>query len=324
VTDVLYGLATAERQRIAALREQRRFFWLDVSLGETSQDDVVDALRIPERAARALGGSAGAVSSRTVEADAEAVVFALRCYVELETPADEAAYRLRPLEVRVVITGDYVLTLHQEQVALPAALMPDLPEERGKAYAGYAVLQAMVASTFDALEEVELRLDGLTAAATGGGGGRLPRATVRAAAARLAAMRRWVTAEQAVFGRIATDIEALRGFDADDEPYFDRLDEQVTGLVASIDAAANGMGMLLDLQLNERAYLLSVVATIFVPLTFITGFFGMNFGWMIDQIDTPLTFWVLGFILPIAVPVLSWRFVVRRLLMGDSGEPSSG
>ena len=50
------------------------------------------------------------------------------------------------------------------------------------------------------------------------------------------------------------------------------------------------MGMLLDLQLNQRAYLVSVVATIFVPLTFITGFFGMNFGWMVDRIDTQAAF----------------------------------
>jgi len=31
------------------------------------------------------------------------------------------------------------------------------------------------------------------------------------------------------------------------------------------------MGMLLDLRLNQRAYLVSVVATIFVPLTSIRG-----------------------------------------------------
>ena len=52
-----------------------------------------------------------------------------------------------------------------------------------------------------------------------------------------------------------------------EEPYLDRLDEQADRLLASIDAAANAMGMMLDLQLNERAYLVSVVATIFVPLT---------------------------------------------------------
>ena len=54
------------------------------------------------------------------------------------------------------------------------------------------------------------------------------------------------------------------------------------------------MGMVLDLQLNERAYLVSVVATIFVPLTFITGFFGMNFGWMVDRIDTQIALLAAG------------------------------
>ena len=113
------------------------------------------------------------------------------------------------------------------------------------------------------------------------------------------------------------EIGKLPGFDTDDEPYFDRLDEELDRLLSSIDAAANAMGVLLDLQLNERAYVVSLVATIFVPLTFVTGFFGMNFGWMVDQIDTPVAFWLLGLIVPIAAGALSWRFLVRRFVMGD-------
>ena len=130
-------------------------------------------------------------------------------------------------------------------------------------------------------------------------------------------MRRRVGAEQAVFERAGVEIGALRGFDTDEEPYFDRLVEQVNRLVVSIDAAANSLGTLLDLQLNERAYVVSVLATIFVPLTFITGFFGMNFGWMVDQIDSPIAFWLLAFVMPIATGVLAWRLVVRRFLTGE-------
>ena len=108
------------------------------------------------------------------------------------------------------------------------------------------------------------------------------------------------------------------GLDADEESLFDRLDEQVDHLLASIDAVANGIGTLLDLQLDQRACLVSVVATTFVPLTFITGFFGMNFGWMVDRVDTPAAFLLLGLLVPIVTAALAWRLVVRRFLSGEA------
>jgi magnesium transporter len=124
--------------------------------------------------------------------------------------------------------------------------------------------------------------------------------------------------EQAIFERVGLETEALRGFGTSDEVYFDRLEDHFNRLLESIDAAANAMGMVLDLQLNERAYVVSVVATIFVPLTFITGFFGMNFGRMVDRLDSPVAFWLrpLGFIVPIATAALSWRLLVRPFLIG--------
>ena len=315
MSDALYGFDAEQRERVAALRAEGRFFWLDVSLSETSRDDLFDALAIPDAAVRALDESAGASVSRRFHTDDETVVFGLSCYVECEPPPDESAYRLRRLELSVVVTGEYLLTLHQERVSLPAALAPDLPLERTKEYVVYSVLDAMVASTFDALEEVELRLDAL--AATSSGGWRGTRALLAESAARLATMRRWVTAEHAVSERIGVEMGTLRGFDTSDEPYFDRLHQELEVLLGSIDAAANAMGMLIDLQLNERAYVVSVVATIFVPLTFITGFFGMNFGWMIDQIESPIAFALLAVGLPLATALVFWRMGVRRFLVGD-------
>jgi magnesium transporter len=308
MTEVLYALDAAERERVAVARAEGRFFWLDVSLSETSREDLVAALGLHERALGALRSTGDGYASRAFHADGESVAFALRCYVEREPKQEQAGYRLRPMEIRVLVTSDYLLTLHDERVSLPAILAPDLPSGRSKGYVVYSVLDAVLATTFDALDEVELRLDTLVAAWTEGDGGGMPRATLRHAGARLATMRRWVRNEQAIFER---------DFGTTEEPYFDRLDDQVDRLLTSIDAAANAMGMVLDLQLNERAYVLSVVATIFVPLTFVTGFFGMNFGWMVDQVDTPVAFWLLGFGIPIATAALLWRLLVRPFLIGD-------
>ncbi|HEY1178883.1 MAG TPA: CorA family divalent cation transporter, partial [Phytomonospora sp.] len=47
-------------------------------------------------------------------------------------------------------------------------------------------------------------------------------------------------------------------------------------------------------RLNQIATRLTVLATIFVPLTLITGFFGQNFGWLVRHIDTFGDFAVLG------------------------------
>jgi magnesium transporter len=45
----------------------------------------------------------------------------------------------------------------------------------------------------------------------------------------------------------------------------------------------------LGVRQNEAMRVLTVIATIFLPLTFLTGFCGMNFGWLVQRIDP---FWV--------------------------------
>jgi magnesium transporter len=320
VTDVLHGLDGVQgRERVAALRAQGRFFWLDVSLSETSRDDLRDTLGVPERALQTRGRSGDIYTLRAI-ADSESVVFDLCCYVEPAAAPAAARHRLRPVKVHVVVTGGYLLTLHEERLALALTPRPGTAGGPQQGYVVYSVLDAIVASTFSALEEVGVSLDALAASSTDGRGGRVSRATLRETVVTLTAMRRSATAEQAALQRAGVEIGAGAGFGTDAEPYFDRLGDQVDRLLASIDAAANGMGMLLDLQLNERAYVVSVLATIFVPLTLITGYFGMNFGWMVERIDSPLAFWLLGFLIPIATGVVAWRLLVRPFLFGEERE----
>jgi len=64
-------------------------------------------------------------------------------------------------------------------------------------------------------------------------------------------------------------------------------------------------------KLNESAARLSVLATFFVVGTLITGFFGQNFGWLVDSIDSRTDFLVYGvggLIVPLLVlSVYFWR-----------------
>ncbi|MGZ4180208.1 MAG: magnesium and cobalt transport protein CorA [Solirubrobacteraceae bacterium] len=52
----------------------------------------------------------------------------------------------------------------------------------------------------------------------------------------------------------------------------------------------------ISVRQNETSKQLTVIATVFLPLTFITGFFGMNFEWLTshDQSETTFVIWGVG------------------------------
>jgi magnesium transporter len=68
-------------------------------------------------------------------------------------------------------------------------------------------------------------------------------------------------------------------------------------------------------RLNETMKVLTIISTIFIPLTFITGLYGMNFnreisGWNMPELDSPYGYpIVLGVLLMLAVGMLA---VFRR------------
>jgi magnesium transporter len=313
MSEILEGLGGDHRERIASLRSDGHFFWIDVSADDVSADELQEALGIPPHALRPLlDFERGGLASRRFHADGQQVVFPFNCYLEPARGDEDGVRRLEAVDINVLAHGDYLLTAHREDISLPAQLPGYSAEGRSEQYIVYAVLDAMVGTAFDALNDTELALEGIQTLASEAGSARVRMGTLRAISLRLTTMRRQLGPQRGIFERISEEIGQVEGLEADSERYFERIYGQLNRAVDGIDAASDSMTKLIDLRLNETMYWLTVVATIFLPLTFMTGFFGMNFDWLVVHIESPAAFAILGVAAPAASALLIWLAIKRR------------
>jgi magnesium transporter len=313
MSEIVTGFSDADRGRIPSLRAKGAFFWIDLCVDDVSSQVIGEALDIEEGALRPLlDFGRGERPSRRFHADRQHVVFPFHCYLEEGVGEGEGPPGMHAIEVNVLVHGDYLLTVHRERVSLPELLPSYHAEGRSEQYVVYAVLDAMVATAFDALSDTELALEGLQIITTDSvGGARVRMGTLRAINLRLTTMRRQLGPQRGIFERIGEEVGQVENLEGDNERYFERVHQQLNRVVDGIDAAADSMAKSMDLRMNETMYWLTVVATIFLPLSFLTGFFGMNFTWLIDRIDTALAFFALGIGGSVLATVLIW-FAVRR------------
>ena len=119
--------------------------------------------------------------------------------------------------------------------------------------------------------------------------------------------------------------ERLIPFFRDVNDHLKLVNEEVAGQREALASVLQANMAIISLQQtelgvrqNDAMKQLTVIATIFLPLAFITGFFGMNFGWMTRNIDSFWVFIVLGIGSLVVSALLLYAWFRRTGMVGEN------
>jgi magnesium transporter len=222
-------------------------------------------------------------------------------------------------EVHMIISGDYVISIHKGKFGALADLRARYHDQpiRSEQFLVYKVLDAITSTFIPVLTRVDDDIDDLEQDVIDHASAEdLQR--IFSLKRDLVAMRRVVTPMRDMFARDGDRLAELRGLDTDDRFYFRDLYDgliRVSELVDSYrDLLSGATDMYLSTVANRQGEInkqLTIIATVFLPLTFLTGFFGQNFATLVKWISSPWVFAVFGIGL-LVVSVIGFGIFFRR------------
>lgn len=229
----------------------------------------------------------------------------------------------RLIEVHCLLSEHFLVTIHEEPC-------PPLEKATGRCAHGHdqpvspagalhRVVDLLVESLLPIIGELDSRGDELADAV-------LERTAVDGVQRqildtrrRVIALRRIALPQRDMIGRLSeAEEDGVPGMTRAMSRHFRSDYERMVRVVDALDGARDAAQAATDVYLgtvNNRLNVvmkqLTVLAGIFLPLTFLTGFFGQNFGWMVDHVGSAWAFVLLGLVLPVLM-VLGLRAFFRR------------
>jgi magnesium transporter len=136
----------------------------------------------------------------------------------------------------------------------------------------------------------------------------------------LVGYRKVITPQRDMFSVLVSGADGLPGMTRDAERYFRDVYDHLIRISDLVDSYRDLLSGVMDThlsvtsnRLNAIMKQLTIIATVFLPLTFLTGFFGQNFGWLVARITGSWQFWAIGVgIEMVAVVLLFAMFRIRR------------
>jgi magnesium transporter len=301
-------LTAVDADRIAAGRDGGRSFWLDLEDPPPGEIDRLGATLDLHPVALEDTREFGQRPKVDVYEDHVLLVF--------YTAHTDEARGVRPIEVHVYVSTGYVLTIRRERCAALDELHERLRES--DEHPVYEILDALTDAFYPVLETFEARVDELE-------GQVLARArkeqleTIYRLRQEVRELGRLTAIQRDQFEAASDDL--WRAIDiGDTRMYLRDVGDHLAQVAGELHRQAEDLAALTSTyfnanadRLNAIATRLTILGTLFVLWTLVTGFFGQNFGWLVDHIDSRGDFLVYGvgaLVLPTAV--LLTLFWVKR------------
>jgi magnesium transporter len=114
-------------------------------------------------------------------------------------------------------------------------------------------------------------------------------------------MRKLVTPQRDMVSTMLTGVVPIPGMTAETERYVRDLYDHLIRISDMVDSYRDLLSGSLDAymsmvsnRLNDVMKQLTIIATVFLPLSFLTGFFGQNFAWLVNRIGAAPAFFGIG------------------------------
>ena len=217
----------------------------------------------------------------------------------------------RLVEVHCFFSERFLITIHRDTCPAFEALHSRYAKQ--EAPLGdpprllYRIVDSLVDSFFPALADLDNRIDELENAIFA----KADEAQLQEIFSMkrlLVGMRKAVSPQRDLFAGLMGGVAQLPGMTDEDERYFRDVYDHLIRISDLIDTYRDLLTGAMDVYLstvsnriNVVMKQLAIIATIFLPLTFITGFFGQNFGFMVRHVTGWPAFVALGIALELLV-----------------------
>jgi magnesium transporter len=210
-------------------------------------------------------------------------------------------------EVHCFWSSTYVVTVHRGECPSIAAVRERIGRHRASDAASpqivivYLVIDSLVESFFPVLADFDDRIDALE--------DDILKAPTEEQLGilfdmkrSLMDMRKVITPQRDMMASINSGVTELPGMTDEASRYFRDLYDHLIRMSDLVDSYRDLLTSVMDThlstvsnRLNVVMKQLAIIATVFLPLSFLTGFFGQNFNYLVNHLLIPSwTFWVIG------------------------------